>query len=443
VVQTKKKGTTGKSMIWSLGAGGGGVFAILLGNLQYALNESFAVSAMATGVIFLLSRLLDGITDVIAGYIIDRTHTKWGKARPYELCNIAAWVCLVFCFSVPGNLSDIGKYIFIFFVYNLANSVFATLSGCAETIRLKRCFEPEARIKANTVSGIVSSLICAVASLALPQMISAFGDKPNGWTIISAALAVPSCVLHLIRFFFLPEILDEEDKKSEKIGFIESIKLFCANKYVILYTLVVCVFTIAISTGALNYYFQYVFGDVGLASVSGIVSLLGIFTVALLPLMSKKLGIRKTAVFTLAFGGVSFALRFFFPDNLAWFSVCTMLTMFGIIPFSYLRSIILIDCMDYGRYKTKKDLEGIYSAIFSVTTKIGLGVGSLLIGFLLQISGYNGTLDTQSSSAVNMIKFLNNGIPAIGFLLCAFMMTFYAVDKYLPEIRKKLSEINN
>jgi GPH family glycoside/pentoside/hexuronide:cation symporter len=357
-------------------------------HITYALTESYAMSAMTVGTIFLVSRIFDGITDVLAGYVIDRTNTKWGKARPYELFMIAAWVFVVLSFSVPMGLSNVGKIVFVFLTYNLYSSVFYTLGSCAEPIRLKRCFDEEGRVTASTINGIFTPL-AAIVAIAVPVMISIFAKRPHGWTIIALIIAVPCCILTLIRFFFLPEtvIETEEEQKAPKIGMIESVKLLFSNRYGLIYLLVTLVTVIVSNTNVNNYYFQYVFGDVALASVAGMLSLLGLLAVLLLPVMTKKLGKKNSLILCFAITAVGYAARYFFPTNIIWYSAMTIVTLIGTIPFNFMRPLVLIDCMDYGKWKTGRNAEGIYAAAFSVMNKAGFGLASFLLGIFLHLGG--------------------------------------------------------
>ena len=83
-------------------------------------TDSVGLAAAAIGTMMLLTRLLDGISDLIMGSIIDRTHTKWGKARPWILWTaIPMGLGLVLMFSVPSGLSSGGKMVYAVITYIL------------------------------------------------------------------------------------------------------------------------------------------------------------------------------------------------------------------------------------------------------------------------------------------------------------------------------------
>ena len=85
-----KKGKLIGSLLWALGSSGPAVAYLLTAQLTYAMTESFGISALSAGMVFLVSRIFDGFTDIIAGTIIDRTRSKLGKGRVWDLCAIPA-----------------------------------------------------------------------------------------------------------------------------------------------------------------------------------------------------------------------------------------------------------------------------------------------------------------------------------------------------------------
>ena len=287
----KKRSKFLNSLLWTSGTIGGGVIYLLTAQLSYALTESFSVSAIYVGTVFLVSRVFDGITDLIAGNIIDRTHTKWGKARIYDLFMIIAWVFLIFCFSVPEKLSEIGKVVFVFVMYNMYTSVFATFAGCAETVRLKRSLDEDGRIHAVSFSGVVVSLLSAVVSIVMPILISVYASQPGGWTRIALYFAVPCSILAVIRFLFLPEKnVEEEQAKEEKVSFWKSAKLVLSNKYAIIIMICTMIQALVATTSSSMsvYYFTYVYGDVAAAAIPGFVSILVLLAIGLMPKLVAK-----------------------------------------------------------------------------------------------------------------------------------------------------------
>lgn len=105
----------------------------LASNTSYGLVSSFVLLYLSdtmglnTGIIgtlMLVSKFLDGISDVIFGNLIDRTKSKLGKARPWMLyAQIGVSLCLVLLFSIPGGLGTTAQYAYFFAFYTALNAI--------------------------------------------------------------------------------------------------------------------------------------------------------------------------------------------------------------------------------------------------------------------------------------------------------------------------------
>ena len=107
----KNKRPTWKEIIaFAVGDGGCNLVWTTIGSyLTLYYTDSVGLAAATIGTMMLLTRLLDGISDLIMGSIIDRTHTRWGKARPWILAAIPMWITLILIFLAPRALmSDMG-----------------------------------------------------------------------------------------------------------------------------------------------------------------------------------------------------------------------------------------------------------------------------------------------------------------------------------------------
>ena len=98
--------------------------ALLVSYVTYFATDSLFLSATSIGMVLAFSRVFDGITDLIAGALIDKTKTRWGKARPFVLVGFLYWISLLAIFATPASLSDIGKLVWIMITYNLNGAVF-------------------------------------------------------------------------------------------------------------------------------------------------------------------------------------------------------------------------------------------------------------------------------------------------------------------------------
>lgn len=113
----------GGLMLWQSRAVSHSVVVLMLGYLMIYATDTLKIPAAAVSLILLASKVFDGVTDMVAGFIVDRTETKWGKARPYEIFIVGLWICTWLLFSCPESLSTTMKCVWIFIMYTLAQSV--------------------------------------------------------------------------------------------------------------------------------------------------------------------------------------------------------------------------------------------------------------------------------------------------------------------------------
>lgn len=420
-----------------LGSASISISYIVVSSINYALTDSFGISAMITGMILLTSRIFDGFTDIITGFIIDRTNTRWGKARPYDLAAIPLWISLILLYSVP-QFGLTGKVIWVFIMYNISQSVFYTLANSALMVRIKRSFRSDVRAKVISVSTILSGIIVIGTSVIMPILIGAFEHRPHGWTIISSIVAVPCMIFSLIMFVFLKEYEEDDELEQvtapEKVGFIDSVKILVKNKYVFLIGIAMLMVSIINSSNgtAGNYFFTYIMHDIKLASIPSLFSTLGIASIAFMPMLNKKAGNKgcMLAGFTAMTAG--HLLKYLIPSNMIWITLCTTIAFTGLMFAQSVRNLALIDCMVYGEQISGKKLEGIYTSVIGLADKLGLGLGSFLAGAIMQLGHYDGSLSAQGASAIHAIKFLYMGMPAVCGIIAIIALMFYDLDKKVP-----------
>lgn len=128
-MKEKLKMSTKLSIGWSI-MGEALLTGIVTSYIVYFGTNILALPALIIGNILLVSRILDGVSDLAMGVILDRTNTKHGKARPWIL-----WTCVPFAvfsiliFAIPVEWNNMAKIIGLFLAYNLyalAYTVFLT-----------------------------------------------------------------------------------------------------------------------------------------------------------------------------------------------------------------------------------------------------------------------------------------------------------------------------
>lgn len=421
-----------------------GLNVILLMQLTYYCTDMLGMTPGLVGSLLLASKIFDGITDICVGYFIDRTNTKWGKARPYEIFIVFIWGLTILLFSAP-KMGTVGLSIYVFVLYTLINSVCATFLNGGDAVYLARSVRSEKnRVSVMSFNGGMIMIFSILINIVFPQLIAGLGSEKSGWTIIALIFAIPLAIIGMFRFIFIKEVVNTteagEKDKAVAIPLKTGLRCLFKNKYIFILagmTLVVQLCT-NIGSAVNTYYFKYIVGNIGLGSIVFLSSVLTPVLLFLFPLLSKKFGTVGVLKIGAVVGVVGFAIRIVGGTNVITLLIGSLFSGIGSVPISMMVSIYLIDCMDYGEYKTGTRVEGLISSVNSFCSKLGSGVASGMVGLIMGIAGYDGALAVQSASANASISILFNWIPLVLMVIMLVLAIAYKLDKELPEIKKEL-----
>ncbi len=220
------------------------VYAFLSSFVMLYLTNSIGLNAGIVGSLIAVSKLFDGVTDVFFGAMIDKTHSKMGKARPWMFYGyFGCALTLIGIFAIPVNLGETAQYAWFFITYTLLNAVFYTANNIAysalTSLVTKNSKERVQMGSFRFMFAFATSLL--IQSITL-QVVSWLGGGANGWRTIAIIYAVIGLVINSLSVFSVKELpeeeLAEEDAKAgstatgeKKYGLVEAMKLLVANKY--------------------------------------------------------------------------------------------------------------------------------------------------------------------------------------------------------------------
>lgn len=417
--------------------------------LLYYTNVIGADAAIAASIIA-VSKILDGISDLIMGRIVDKTNSKYGKARPWilRLC-IPFAISAILMFSVPASLKGTSMYIYIFITYNLVSTVFftginvpyATMNGLMTTNQYERGLLGNFRMLLATAGTMTVNTY-------ILKMVGKFGDGDQynrlGWTKTFIIVGIVTIILNLITFTTCKErVIEDTSSKDdeEKISFIEVLKGLFTNKYWILNVVMMFAMYFMMSTffGSAAYYAQYIMGDISLyAPISNVLSISQITIMFITPFIMKKIGKRNTALFGLSVSTFGFLLTGIAGSNFAFQLVssgikgigfgCSAAVMFG----------MLQDSITYGQWKNGYGSSGMGNAASSFCSKVGSGIGTAVLGWILSIGRFDATALVQSSSATSAISVAFAWLPLIVMIVAVICLYLYDLDKFYDKITADL-----
>lgn len=429
------------------------VFGMIGTLLTIFYTDTAHITAAAIGYVMLGSRVFDGFSDIIMGIIVEKTHSRFGKARPWLL-----WMSIPFCvsavllFTVPKVSEDMMwvKILYVAVTYNFCTTICYTAInlpyGTLSTFMTRSSHERD--MLGNVRMGLSPLGKILAVSFTLPLVGMMGGqDNQDAWVKTMIIWASVGLVLLLINFIFCKEKVNPElenankgetkSEKPKKLPMKEGLKFLVKNQYfwaVLLLWMFQSVSFGVVGT-TLPYFCKWVIQDDELYSWLFLVETLtlvgGVFIC--MPLV-KKIGKRN-----LALGGALIALfgqiiYIFFPTNPAMLWIICVVRSIGLAPLNAVVFGMLGDVVDFGHWKNGVRQESFICAGGSVGTKLGSGLASVLITQLLELAGYNGNLDPskgewQTEATNQMITGLYVWGPlaiAIGVCLVLF---FYKLDK--------------
>ncbi|MDR2052626.1 MAG: MFS transporter [Treponema sp.] len=417
---------------------------IIIGYLSIYCTDALGMPAALVGTLPLASKIFDGITDLFAGYIIDNTHTRLGKARPYEISIIGVWFCTWIMFSVP-ELGLAGKSVWVIATYTFVQSIFATLLNANQTPYIIRAFgSRETVTKVYSFGGIVTMLGGAAVSISFPMLMARMVTNPGGWRNLIMIYAVPLALIDILRFIFVKECFNMDAASStERIKLKELLSVLRINPYIWLVGGIFVFLQFVAGMNAGTYYFTCIGGGIARMGTLSSLTIVMMLSMFFFPKLVKRFSVSALVGAGALIGALGSCIDFFAGDRMPLLIAAFMLAGFATMPPSYLTGVMIIDCASYNEWKNKPRLEGTMAAVNNFSGKIGNAFGAGLLGILLGASGYNGTVKVQNDSVLFMIRCLYSLIPMTAYIIMFIFTRLYKLEKLLPQIEKETEERRN
>ena len=415
---------------------------LTLAYFQIYCTDTLYLDPAKLGVLLILSKVFDAITDLCAGYVVDHTNTRWGRGRPYELAHIGLWLCTWLMYSCPAGWSTTVKYVWVFLLYTSINGVFLTLLNSNDVVYMVRAFNHQQIVRLSSYGGIVTSVAAIVFNILFPTMVATFTPQPGGWSKLIAIFAIPLTLISLIRFFTVKEIYQVDvSAQKEQPKFKDSMKALVQNKYLLTVAAILLCINFITNMGIGVYYYKYIVGNIGLQSISSVLLVLILPVMFIFPKLSKKISITKLMAMGYGCSVIGGIVIFLSGGKIVPLMIGSLINAAGIAPTSYLFPVLQIALADYNEWKGHERMEGTMGSVIGFAKRVGGTIGAGVGGIALGLAGYDATLSVMPDSALTLITILNSLVPAIVYGLSAIVMYRMGLDKQLPQIKKNLDEM--
>lgn len=407
--------------------------------LLFYYTDVAGLAAAHVSLLFLLTRFVDGITDILMGVVIDKTNTRWGKSRPYFLIGAVPFGLLaVLTFLVP-DVGEAGKLVYAYITYIGLSAAYTMVNIPMASILPSLTSNANERTTLATVR-IVFALIgaTAVSALTLP-MVDALGGGSQAqgffWTMLIFA------VIGMLLFFFTFKNVEEKVKiRRQKVTLKTSFSGLKGNKpwYIFMLNIVFMWGSYFLQQATLIYFFTYNIGRADLASVIATISaFVPVFGTLMTPLFARMMYKRTLFMVASAINLAGIIVMLIANVNVPGLIIGAVIAASGYGLRQAIYFSMQADPVDYGEWKTGINASGLMMALNGFMGKLTFAFAGALSGMLLTWGRYVPN-QTQPDSALLAIQLGYLIIPAILVVFSMITMCFYNLDKIYPQIRAEL-----
>ncbi|OLS37230.1 glycoside-pentoside-hexuronide (GPH):cation symporter [Bacillus sp. MRMR6] len=407
--------------------------------LMFYYTDVVGLAAVQVSLLFLLTRLLDGVTDITMGVIIDKTNTKWGKSRPYFLWGAVPFALLgILAFYVP-DVGPAAKLLYAYMTYMGLSMAYTMVNIPLASILPSLTSDPQERTVLATVRIIFSFIGATAVSVFTMPMVNLLGggSQANGffWTMV-----IFSVIASLFFFFTFKNVEEKVQVQIEKVTVKQAFSTLKGNKpyYIFALNILFMWGSYFFQQGALIYYFTYNLERPDLVGIiAGIGSFVPIAGTFLTPFIAKKM-LKRTLFMIASVVNLTGILIMLFAGSVV--SVIIFGAVIAALGFGTRQSIYFsmqADPVDYGEWKTGINAAGILSALNGFIGKVTMAVAGALFGLMLSWGNYVPNT-SQTENALLAIKMGYLIIPAVLVVISMITMSFYNLDKIYPQIRAEI-----
>ena len=411
-------------------------------------TDYVGVAAASVAVIMLWSRIFDGFSDVVMGFIVSHTKSKWGQARCWVL-----WMAIpygiggILLFTVPQTNASI-QFWYIFLTYNLATTVFYTMLNVPYgTLAALMTRDAHARDMLSVFRMGLSPIGRILSVVLTMPLVKLFGDNQLAWIKTMSIWAVIAAVLIIFCFSQCKETVHVEAKVKEKISIWKNLKGLLTNIYfwaVLLLCAVQASYNTVIGT-VMPYYCKYILGNdtwmySALYFLETVILIVGIL---LCPLLRRRFSKRSLGIAGAAIAVIAQILFLIQPLNFGWLVMVTVIRALGTVPLNAFLMSFMCEVIEYGQWKNHFRQESLVYSGTCVGFKFGMGIIGAVVGFMMQAAGF---ISSTTGSAVQpqppltIIQNLAVWAPVVLWVIGGVILLLYRLEKRYSSIMHDLTE---
>ena len=424
----------------------------MVGQLTYFYTDKVGMAAGAIATMLIVCKILDAFTDLIMGRIVDNTKPGKERYRPWLIrAGIPAGIMMVLMFTVP-DIGSTGQLVYATVTNILITAVFYTAMAIPYTSLLTvRTNSQEERATMGTFRSATGYIAGTIFAIGLIPITNAMGGNQSAWIKFGFVMGILVILAALICYVTSREtatesgtVVDISEQETEKvIPFKEAIGKLFHNKYwviVLIVNLLSCIIY-GLQSASGTYYCKWIFGNDNLVGVMGTIGMIPtILGFVLVGPMIKKLGVVKTLLVSFGIGIAAYAVMFFARENFMIYAICGCFTTFSTIPMMCLVGTMTAMSIDYNEYKYGVRMVATSQSASSFGGKVGSGIGTSLIGWMLGAVGYNASLAVAPAATKMAIYGFSIIIPLVFFIIMFVLVSRFNLERDLPAMREEVAQ---
>lgn len=419
------------------------IYAFLSTFMMFYLTDTVGMNVGVVGTLIALSKLFDAVTDLFFGYLLDRTHTKMGKARPWMLFGyVGCATLLAAIFMIPENWGDTAKYAYFFISYTLLNAVFYTANNISyATLTALITKNTSERVQLGSIRYMFAFATTMIIQAVTIDVVTGLGGSAAAWKRVAVIYATIGLIANTISALSVKELPPEELYKTDleeiqekAYTLLEGANLLISNKYYIM----ICGINLLtqLCQSALNmgvYFMKYALGNEGMLKAftffANVPLILGLIVT---PLLVKKLrGMYKLNIvgYFMAVIGRIGVLAGAYMGSIPLMLAFTALSALGTSPLQGGLNALIASCSEHTFLTRKIRIDGTMYSCSSFGIKVGGSIGTAISGWLMAAAGYVENAAVQTASTMHMLYFLFLWTPLIITLAIMIVLTRLDVEK--------------
>ena len=414
--------------------------------LSIFYTDVFGLGVGAVAMLMLIAKVWDGINDPMMGTIMERTHTRWGRFRPYIFAGAPLLVVFtILTFTVPG-FGGPAKLIYAYVTYIGLGMAYTMTNVPYTALPAVMTHDPKEvnRLNAAQMMGMtIGQIVLNLTVLPLVTFIGG-GDQANGYQKTAALLAIVALPMFWAVAVMSKEKVTVEKKEQGKV--LDGLKMIAKNKNLLcaMFYSFFNMFGILGRISVAVFFYMHCVQNFALITVFMMMQMaVGTLVMPFAPKFVEKFGKRNGAIISMVIQGAALLLLYFGPSTSIPFNfLCMIIYGTGYIA-GPSGSGMIVDAIDDfdDKYGVRND--GMAFSFNGTAIKIATAIANSVFLLVMGAFGYvgGGEITPHVQTGINLAA---NLLPGIVFLIGIIPLALYDLDKpgYMEAVRERLTVRN-